>query len=139
MNVISEGSVMYKTAAEVRTILEKVLDNTQHNGVFDDPPELIDQPKEKQQVHTLSAASSPPPPYIEEITEPIESIDHEPLTEDMPMFIPNLFTGEEYVELGNVSTRPKEHKCICSRPEAFILDATPQIEGLTAIMSKEWT
>jgi hypothetical protein len=35
-------------------------------GVFDDPPEPIDQPKEKQQVHTLSAASSPPPPYIEE-------------------------------------------------------------------------
>jgi hypothetical protein len=32
----------------------------------------------------------------------------------------------------------KEHKCICSRSEAFIPDATPQIEGLTVIMSKEW-
>jgi hypothetical protein len=57
----------------------------------------------------------------------------------MPMFIPDLFTEEEYMELGNTSNLPKEHKCICSRSEAFILDATPQIEGLTMIMSKEWT
>jgi hypothetical protein len=55
------------------------------------------------------------------------------------MFIPDLFTEEEYMELGNVSTMPKEHKCICSRSEAFSPDATPQIEGLTAIMCKEWT
>jgi hypothetical protein len=57
----------------------------------------------------------------------------------MPIFIPDLFREEEYMELGNVSTMPKEHKCICSRLEAFIPDATPQIEGLTTIMSKEWT
>ncbi|RLM85201.1 hypothetical protein C2845_PM04G01010 [Panicum miliaceum] len=55
----------------------------------------------------------------------------------MPMFIPDLFTEEEYMELGNTSNLLKEHKCICSRSEAFIPDATPQIEGLTAIMSKE--
>jgi hypothetical protein len=47
MNVASEGSVMFKIVAEVRTILEKVLDNTQYTGVFDDPPEPTDQPKEK--------------------------------------------------------------------------------------------
>ena len=34
---------------------------------------------------------------------------------------------------------PKEHKCICSRSEAFILEAASQIEGLSAIISKEWT
>jgi hypothetical protein len=56
----------------------------------------------------------------------------------MLIFIPDLFTEEEYMELSNTSNLPKEHKCICSRSEAFILDATPQIEGLTAIMSKEW-
>ena len=33
---------------------------------------------------------------------------------------------------------PKEHKCICSRSEAFIPDATSQIDGLTMITSKEW-
>ena len=33
---------------------------------------------------------------------------------------------------------PKEHKCICSRSEAFIPEATLQIEGLYAIMSWEW-
>ena len=33
---------------------------------------------------------------------------------------------------------PKEHKCITSRSEAFIPDATSQIEGLTVITSKEW-
>ena len=33
---------------------------------------------------------------------------------------------------------PKEHKCIISRSEAFIPDATSQIEGLTVITSKEW-
>jgi hypothetical protein len=50
MNVASKGSIMYKTVAEVRTILEKVLDSTQYTGVFDDPPKPTDQPKEKQQV-----------------------------------------------------------------------------------------
>jgi hypothetical protein len=34
---------------------------------------------------------------------------------------------------------PKEHKCICLRSEAFIPEATSQSEGLSAIMSKEWT
>ena len=43
------------------------------------------------------------------------------------------------MELGNVSGMPKEHKCVCSRPEAFIPEATSQIEGLSAIISKEWT
>ena len=33
---------------------------------------------------------------------------------------------------------PKEHKCICSRSEAFIPEDTMQIEGLSAIMSREW-
>jgi hypothetical protein len=42
MNVAFEGSIMYKTVAEVRTILEKVLDSTQPTGVFDDPPEPTD-------------------------------------------------------------------------------------------------
>jgi hypothetical protein len=55
------------------------------------------------------------------------------------MFIPDLFTEEEYLELGNVSDMPKEHKCVCSRSEAFIQEATSQIEGLSAIISKEWT
>ena len=43
------------------------------------------------------------------------------------------------MELGNVSGMPKEHKCVCSRPEAFIPEATSQIEGLSMIISKEWT
>ena len=34
---------------------------------------------------------------------------------------------------------PNEHKCICSRSEAFIPEDTMQIEGLSAIMSREWT
>ena len=41
-------------------------------------------------------------------------------------------------DLGYVSNMPKKHKCICSRSEAFIPDATSQIEGLTIIISKEW-
>ena len=57
----------------------------------------------------------------------------------MPMFILDLFTEEEYLELGNVSNMPKEHKCVCSRSKAFIPEATSQIEGLSAIISKEWT
>ena len=54
------------------------------------------------------------------------------------MVVPDLFL-EEYIELGHVSNMPKEHKCICSRSEAFIPEATSQIEGLSAIMSQEWT
>ena len=55
------------------------------------------------------------------------------------MFIPNLFTEEEYLELANVASMPKEQKCICSRSEAFIPEASSQIEGLSAIICKEWT
>ena len=115
MNVSSEGSVIYKTVGEVRVLLEKVLNSTEYTDIYDDPPEAIEQPCEMQQLQVLLAASSPPPPYIEEITEPPKSPDHEPLHKDMPMFIPDLFTEEEYLELSNVSSMPKEHKCICSR------------------------
>jgi hypothetical protein len=57
----------------------------------------------------------------------------------MSMLIPDLFMEEEYMKLGNVLAMPKEHKCISSRPKAFIPKATSQIEGLSVIMSKEWT
>ena len=57
----------------------------------------------------------------------------------MPMFIPDLFIEEEYLELGNISGMPKEHKCVCSGSKAFIPKATSQIEGLSAIISNEWT
>ena len=57
----------------------------------------------------------------------------------MPMFVPDLFTEEEYLELGNASSMPKEHKCIYSRSEAFILEVSSQIEGLSVIISKKWT
>ena len=57
----------------------------------------------------------------------------------MPMFIPDLFTKEEYMELCNVLAMSKEQKCICSRSEVFIPEATSQVEGLSVIMSKEWT
>jgi hypothetical protein len=134
LNVSSERSVMYKTVAEVRTLLKKVLNSTEYTGIYDDPPEIVERPYETQQLQVLSAASSVPPPYIEEITEPPKSSDQEPLHE----FIPNLFTEEEYLELGNVSGMPKEHKCVCLRSEAFIPEAASQIEGLSAIISKEW-
>ena len=39
LNLNSEGSVMYKTLAEARTILERVLNSTEYIEVFDDPPE----------------------------------------------------------------------------------------------------
>ena len=137
LNLASEGSDMYKTMADVRTILEKVLNSTQYTDIFDDPPEPEIPPTERQPLHILSVVSSPPPPHIEEITKPPKSSDHYPLLEDLPMFIPDLFS-EEYIQLGHVSNMPKEHKCIFSRSEAFIPEATSQIEGLSAIMSREW-
>ena len=33
---------------------------------------------------------------------------------------------------------PKEHKCVCSRCEAFIPEASSQIEVFFVIISKEW-
>ena len=101
---------MYKTATEVRTILEKVLNSTQYTDVFDDPPEPEVPPPRRQPLHILSVASSPPPPHIEEITEPPKSSDHEPLLEDLQLFVPDLFSEEEYIELSHVSNMPKEHK-----------------------------
>ena len=43
------------------------------------------------------------------------------------------------MEIGNVSVLPKEHKCVCSRSEVFIPEASSQIEGLSVIISKKWT
>ena len=43
------------------------------------------------------------------------------------------------MELDNISTMLKEHKCICSRSKEFIPDTSLHIEGLSAILSKEWT
>ena len=50
MNVASEGSVMYRTVAEVRTLLEKVLNSTAYTGIYDEPPEPLEQPSETQQL-----------------------------------------------------------------------------------------
>ena len=105
---------MYKTVSEAKTILEKVLNSTQYADVFDDPPEPANPPTERQPLHILFVVSSPPPPHIEEITEPAKTSYHEPLLEELPMFIPDLFSEEQYIELGHVSNMPKEHKCNCS-------------------------
>ena len=45
LNLASKGFVMYKIVAEVRTILEKVLNSTQYTDVFDHPPEPVIPPK----------------------------------------------------------------------------------------------
>ena len=37
LNLASKGFVMYKIVAEVKNILEKVLNSTQYTDVFDDP------------------------------------------------------------------------------------------------------
>ena len=126
---------MYKTVFEAKTILERVLNSTQYTEVFDDPPEPANQCTKRQQLRILSAIFSPPPPHIEEITESPKSSDHKPLLEDLPMFIPDHFSEEEYNEFGNVSNMPKEHKCVFSRSEAFVPETTSQIEGLSTIMS----
>ena len=130
---------MHKTVSDAKTILERLLNSAQYTDVFVGPPEPANPPTERQALHILSVVSSPPPPHIEEITKPPKSSDHEPLIKYMPMFVPDLFSEEEYMELSNVSTMPKGHKCICSRSEAFIPEATSQIEGLSVIMSREWT
>ena len=44
LDVSSEGLVMYKIVAEVRTLLKKVLNNTEYTGIYDDPPETIEHP-----------------------------------------------------------------------------------------------
>ena len=44
LNVSFEGSVMYKTVAEVRTLLKKVLNSTKYISIYDDPPEIVKRP-----------------------------------------------------------------------------------------------
>src|SRR6185503_7246219 len=108
LNLASEGSVYYKIVTEVRTILEKVLNSTSYTDVFDDPPEPELPPTERQPLHILSVVSSPPPPHIEEVTEPPKSSDHEPLLKELPIFIHDLLSEKKYIELGHVSNMPKE-------------------------------
>ena len=40
---------------------EKVLNSTEYIGIYDDPPEAVEQPNEMQQLQVLSTTSSPPP------------------------------------------------------------------------------
>ena len=58
LNLASEGSVMYKTVSEAKTILERVLNSPQYTDVFDDPPELANPPTERQPLHILSVVST---------------------------------------------------------------------------------
>ena len=60
MNVASEGSVMYKTVAEVRTLLEKVLNSIDYTSIYDDPPEPIEQPAR----HRSFESSQPHPLHL---------------------------------------------------------------------------
>ena len=53
LNLAFKRSVLYKTAAKVRTILEKVLNSTPYTDVFDDPPEPEVLPTERQPLHIL--------------------------------------------------------------------------------------
>ena len=101
---------MYKTVSDAKTILERLLNSAQYTDVFVGPPEPANPPTERQPLHIISVVTSPPPPHVQEITKPPKSSDHEPLVEDMPMFVPDLFSGEEYIELSHVSNMPKEHK-----------------------------
>ena len=48
LNVSSEGSVMYKIVAKVRTLLKKVLNSIEYTGIYDDPPETVEQPYKTQ-------------------------------------------------------------------------------------------
>ena len=41
---------MYKIVAEVRTLLKKVLKSTEYTGIYDDPPETIEQFNEMHQL-----------------------------------------------------------------------------------------
>ena len=50
LNVSSEGSVMYKTIAEVRALLKKVLNSTKYTGIYNDPPEIVERPYKTQQL-----------------------------------------------------------------------------------------
>ena len=54
MNVASEGSVMYKTVAEVKTLLEKVLNSTNYTGIYDDPPEPLTAQRDTATSNPLS-------------------------------------------------------------------------------------
>ena len=54
MNVASEGSVMYKTVAEVRTLLEKVLNSTNYTGIYDGPPEPLTAQRDTATSNPLS-------------------------------------------------------------------------------------
>jgi len=60
MNVASEGSVMYRTVAEVRTHLEKILNSTDYTGIYDDPQEPIEQPTR----HNSFKSSQPHPLHL---------------------------------------------------------------------------
>ena len=110
IDMASAGSVLYKTVDEVQDLLNKVLTSTEYTKVFDDPPE----PTEKQQIHTLSASPCPPPPFIEEITEPPpKTPDPGPLIDALPQFISPLHRGGVHVtrqhichDLGRLFLKP---------------------------------
>ena len=84
--------------------------------------------KESTNSHPFSCILSPPPHIVENYwTNQVHR-----------SWATHWWYANAHHDLGHVSNMPKEHKCICSRSEAFILDATSQIEGLTVITSKEW-
>ena len=100
----SRGSFLYKTVSEAKAILNRILQNTEYTGIYEDPPEESREPTRKAEPSTQS-----PTPCPEKIFEPNFSTSYpEPFSENHRPFYMSMFDDDESTMYGDVSSSPKK-------------------------------
>jgi len=128
----SRGSFLYKIVSDAKTILNRILQNTEYTGVYEDPPEKSREPTRRAEPSTQS-----PTPCPQKISEPNFSTSNpEPFIENHRPFFLSMFDDHESIMYGDVSSSPKEEsdadgesEVVTSDPEEESLSETDQARG----------
>jgi hypothetical protein len=151
LDISSGGSFMHMSFSEGEAILEKILENTPYNGIFDEFPkeekEVEPSPDQQEEIHATKYEIPLNPSNDLVIKESPTTKTQKMLEEDEPH--PSTFLSEIedglFEDFGNASNfpvqvKPLEHSTPfkdhdVSHNDPFLME---HIKGLSAIMSHEW-
>ena len=116
---------MYKTVREAKAILNRILQNTEYTGVYEDPPEKSREPTRRAEPSTQS-----PTPCPQKISEPNFSTSYPmPFSENHRPFSLSMFDNDESIMYSDVSSSLKEESDADGKSEVVTTD--PKEEPLS--------
>ena len=90
---------MYKTVREAKAILNRILQNTEYTGIYEDPPEKSREPTRKAEPSAQS-----PTPCPQKFFEPKFSTSYPgPFSENHQPFFLSIFDDDESTMYGDVT------------------------------------